>query len=224
MLFPRILAVFLLPGLLAAPGAVPASSAGGPAPPGEHSHAHEGVPEKIPEHPAAGDEAPEFSLRDLDGRWTGLGEFLGRGHVVIFFGSLSSSTFKKNAPLMDSLAKDWERLEVKVVLVYTREAHPAVLGKKAPEDYEGRVALARQARKDLKLGIPILVDEWDDKVHAAYGAMPDAAFLLGPRGTILVRQVQANALSLDKELRRLLKVPPPDPGRDGLTGPGRPPA
>ena len=167
------------------------------------------MPKKFPEHPAVGEEAPDFSLRNLEGRSTALGEFLGRGYVVLFFGSASSSSLKKSAPQMDRLAKAWERLEVKVLLVYTREAHPAALRNKAPRDYGERAALARQVREDLKLGIPILVDEWDDAVHEAYGAMPDAAFLLDPRGTIVLRQTQAGAAALEKELRRLLKIPNP---------------
>jgi peroxiredoxin len=164
------------------------------------------VPEKFPEHPAVGEEAPDFSLRDLEGRWTALGEFLGRGYVVLFFGSVSSSSFRKSVPEMEQLAKAWSRLEVKVVLVYTREAHPAALKKKAPRNYRERVALARQAREELKIEIPVLVDEWDDAVHRAYGAMPEAAFLMNSRGLIVLRQAQAGPVSLEKELMRRLKL------------------
>ena len=206
----RFSAICMAAGLLAAGTVILRASPGaGPGPPGHASHGHEGVPEKFPEHPAVGEPAPDFSLRDLDGRWTALGESLGRGYVVVFFGSLSSTALRKIAPEMNRLAKDWERLEVKVILVYTREAHPAALGEKAPRDYRERAALARQARVELELGLPILVDEWDDAVHEAYGAMPDAAFLLDSRGTILVRQARAGAPSLEKALRKLLKVSGP---------------
>jgi len=205
----RFPAIFLVLGLLAAGPVAPAAFSGRPeGPPERQSLGHEGVPEKFPERPVVGEEAPDFRLRDVEGRWRDLGEFLGRGYLVLFFGSASSANFRRSAPEMGRLATEWERLEVKVILVYTREAHPATL-REAPRNFGERAALARQVRKDLGLGIPVLVDEWDDAVHRSYGAMPDAAFLLDPRGKILMRQARAGAASLEKELRRLLEVPEP---------------
>jgi len=175
------------------------------------SHSHDGVPERFPEHPAAGDVAPDFSLKDTEGKPLALGEYLGRGYVILAFGSASSSNFRKSAPDLDRLAREWERMEVKVLVIYTREAHPAVLRSSAPKTYRDRALLARQTRKDLKVNLRFLVDQWDDGVHKSYGAMPDGAFLLDSKGVIIARQVQARAASLDHELRRLLKVPDPPP-------------
>src|SRR5262245_50757225 len=175
------------------------------------SHSHDGVPESFPEHPAAGDVAPDFSLKDTEGKPLALGEYLGRGYVILAFGSASSSNFRKSAPDLDRLAREWERMEVKVLVIYTREAHPAVLRSSAPKTYRDRALLARQTRKDLKVNLRFLVDQWDDGVHKSYGAMPDGAFLLDSKGVIIARQVQARAASLDHELRRLLKVPDPPP-------------
>ena len=177
----------------------------------EHSHPHAGVPEKFPEHPAVGETASDFSLRDTEGKSMDLGEYLGRGYVVLAFGSASSSNFRKTAPELNRLVVDWERMEVKVLVVYTREAHPAALRGKAPNNYGDRVLLARQTRKDLRLGLRFVVDGWDDPVHKSYGAMPDAAFLLDPKGSIVLRQVLALPTHLDRELRRLLNVPDPAP-------------
>jgi len=209
MILSRLPAILIATGLLAAgPGAPFAFSGDSRTPSVEQSLGHEGVPEKFPEHPTVGEEAPAFRLRDADGRWTDLGEFLGRGYLILFFGSASSGNFRRNAPEMARLAKRWERLEVKVVFVYTREAHPATLPE-PPRSFSDRAALARQVRKDLGPGIPVLVDEWDDSVHRLYGAMPDAAFLLDSGGTILFRQARTGAGSLEKELTRLLQVPEP---------------
>ena len=177
--------------------------------PDPHRHHHEGVAEKFPEHPAVGEEAPDFRLRDLGGRWIGLGEYLGRGYLVLLFCSVSSPSFRKTALQMDRLAKNWERLEVKVVAVYTREAHPAALRKKAPRSYRERAALARHAWADLKLKIPVLIDEWEDPAHRAYGAMPGSAFLLDSHGKIVARHLQASAFSMEKALRRELRVTVP---------------
>jgi peroxiredoxin len=174
-------------------------------------HSHDGVPEKFPEHPALGDTAPDFSLKDTEGKPLALGEYLGRGYVILVFGSASSSNFRKSAPELDRLAREWERMEVRVLVIYTREAHPAVLRTNAPKTYRDRALLARQTRKDLKVNLRFLVDQWDDQVHKSYGAMPDGAFLLDPKGIIVARQVQARASSLDHDLRRLLNVPDPAP-------------
>jgi len=209
MILSRFTAILIATGLLAAgPGAPFAFSEDARRPSGKPAPGHEGVPEKFPEHPTVGEEAPAFRLRDADGRWTDLGGFLGRGYLILFFGSASSGNFRRNAPEMARLAKRWERLEVKVVFVYTREAHPATLPE-PPRSFSDRAALARQVRKDLGPGIPVLVDEWDDSVHRLYGAMPDAAFLLDSGGTILFRQAGTGAGSLEKELARLLEVPEP---------------
>ncbi len=204
----RLATAFLVSGLLAAAPAILAASPAGssrPVPP-----EHTGVPEKFPDHPAIGEEAPDFSLRDVEGIRRDLGEFLGRGYLVLFFGSASSANFRRNAPEMERLAGEWARLEVNVVLVYTREAHPATL-QNAPRDFSERSALARRTRNDLGLGIPVLVDEWDDAVHRSYGSMPDGAFLIDPRGTILMRQARTGPASLERELRRLLGIPEPPP-------------
>jgi peroxiredoxin len=172
-------------------------------------HPQEGVPENFPLHPAVGEVAPSFSLKNTEGHQIALGEFLGRGYLVLAFGSSSSASFRKSAPELDRLALEWERMEVKVVVVYTREAHPAALHEPVPKSYQERVALARDLKKGLHLGLELLVDDWTDPVHKAYGAMPDGAFLLDSKGTIVARQVQANASALDHELRRLLKVVDP---------------
>ncbi len=189
---------------LAAVAILPAAGA-----PPTDPHVHTGVPDRIPEHPDVGEDAPPFSLKDTAGKRLDLGEVLGRGYVVVAFGSASSSNFRKSAPDLDRLAREWERLEVRVLVVYTREAHPATLRGRAPTSYRERELLAGQVKRDLKLGLRILVDQWDDAVHRAYGAIPDGAFLLDPKGKILLRQVVGRPAGIEQELRRLLKIPEP---------------
>jgi len=195
----------LLPAILAAAVTVLPGAGEPPTDP----HVHTGVPERIPEHPDVGEDAPPFSLKDTTGKRLDLGEVLGRGYVVVAFGCASSANFRKAAPELDKLAREWEKLEVRVVVVYTREAHPATLRAQAPKNYRERELLAGQTKRDLNLGLRIMVDQWDDAVHRAYGAIPDAAFLLDPHGKILVRQIVARPPALEQELRRLLKIPEP---------------
>lgn len=176
----------------------------------EDDHAHRGVPERFRNHPAVGETAPGFTLCDPGGGSWSLGEFLGRGHLILLFGSVSSDGFKKCAAEFDRLAEEWKRLEVRGLVIYTREAHPARLRKEAPKDYPDRVKLAGKTRRDLGIALPFLVDEWDDAAHKAYGGMPDSAFLLDLKGIIAARQVRCDAKGLDRVLRRRLGIPKQD--------------
>lgn len=169
-------------------------------------HRHHGVPNQLPEHPAVGEKAPEFSLADLQGRRVALGEFLGRGYLVLLFGSATSEDFRREIEEIESRRGTWSRWEVQILGIYTREAHPGRLRGAAPQDYPERVALARKTRDELSIDFPLLIDGWEDTVHKAYGAMPHAAFLLDSDGTIVSRQARVNTLDLDRQLRRLLRV------------------
>ena len=199
--------------LLALLALLPAPAPAAPAPSEATSgqakdpHSHEGVPERFPRHPAVGEPAPDFVLRDLEGRPWALGEFLGRGHLILLFGSASGGRFRRALPDLDRLAREWERLEVRAVVVYTREAHPAALRGRAPADYPQRVSLAREVLEESKVGLRFLVDEWKDPAHRAYGSVPDSAFLLDPQGTILLRQIGVDPAALERKLRKRLKIP-----------------
>ena len=66
----RLLAALLISGLLAAGPGAPFALSGEARPSSNpRSLGHDGVPEKFPERPAIGEEAPGFRLREADGRW-----------------------------------------------------------------------------------------------------------------------------------------------------------
>ena len=75
--------------------------------------------------------------------------------------------------------------------MYIREAHPQD-GRRPNDDVkiEQPKTLARRNEvagacvKDLKLGMPVLVDDMDDTVARAFNAMPDRLFIVKADGTI----------------------------------------
>jgi hypothetical protein len=53
-----------------------------------------------------------------------------------------------------------------------------------PRTFDRRAEVAGGCVKDLKLGMPVLVDDMQDTVATAYNAMPDRLFVLKADGTV----------------------------------------
>ena len=56
-----------------------------------------------------------------------------------------------------------------------------------PQSMEERLALARRCNQETALGFPLLVDNLDDAVDAAYAAWPERLYLVDVDGTIVYR-------------------------------------
>jgi hypothetical protein len=91
----------------------------------------------------------------------------------------------------------WESWQEKVsfVVVYIREAHPEEGWVVTPNRNEGilvndptstdeRVEVAAACAINLKIRIPVVVDEVDDEIALAYGALPDRLYLIDRDGTV----------------------------------------
>lgn len=98
---------------------------------------------------------------------------------------------------MEPLHKLWEQYRDKVefVVVYIREAHPEdgwVVTMNREEDIaymdpttnEERVEVAAACALRLKIQMPVVVDDVDDNIASAYGALPDRLYLVGRGGKI----------------------------------------
>jgi hypothetical protein len=79
--------------------------------------------------------------------------------------------------------------------VYVREAHPtdgwrmesndqAGVEFPQPKSYEERVTIANVCHERLKMSIPLLVDEIDDRVGHAYSGMPARLYIIDKDGKI----------------------------------------
>jgi type I thyroxine 5'-deiodinase len=81
------------------------------------------------------------------------------------------------------------------LLVYIDEVHPAN-GWQAetnvesgyevnqPENIEERLAMARICHKKLRVSLPVIVDNMDDKTSAAYAGWPDRLYIVDKEGKI----------------------------------------
>ena len=91
----------------------------------------------------------------------------------------------------------WEqyRRAVEFVVVYIREAHPeegwVVLPNRNedilvndPTTTGERVEVATACALRLKIRMPVVVDEIDDNIASAYGALPDRLYLIGKDGRV----------------------------------------
>ena len=85
--------------------------------------------------------------------------------------------------------------QVQFLSVYVREAHPidgwrmssnddVEIAIPQPRTFEERVGVANTCHERLKMNIPLLVDEIDDRVGHAYSGMPSRLYLIDQSGKI----------------------------------------
>lgn len=95
------------------------------------------------------------------------------------------------------------------MLVYVREPHA---GEKSftevrqPRTYEERKKLAEATCDELHVETILVLDEMDDQVRAAYGDLPNCAYLIGKDGRVFYKQAWANASTLEPAIQALLKI------------------
>jgi hypothetical protein len=79
--------------------------------------------------------------------------------------------------------------------IYVREAHPTDGWRMSSNDEVGitiaqphqeseRVGVAQRCCESLKISMPLLVDEMDDRVGHAYSGMPDRLYLIDRQGRV----------------------------------------
>jgi hypothetical protein len=95
---------------------------------------------------------------------------------------------------LHALSEKWSS-DVQFVVVYIREAHPEegwVVNQNRdqeilvndPTTNEERVEVAQACALSLKIRMPVVVDEVDDQIASAYGALPDRLYLIGTNGEV----------------------------------------
>jgi peroxiredoxin len=157
--------------------------------------------------PEPGASAPEFNLKTIEGRFVSLQDLRARNPVVLVTGSYSCPAFRRSSRAIGELHSRYAD-RITFLILYTVEAHPKAGqsfyppgGKHQrkvnrregilvaqPQKYEERVKLAAQCRDALSLDIVIAIDDMDNQVWVAYGAAPNAAYLIDRDGKVLARQ------------------------------------
>jgi len=122
---------------------------------------------------------------------------------------------------LEPLHQLWEKWSDKVefMVVYIREAHPEegwVVTQNRDEDImvndptttEERVEVAQACAISLKIRMPVIVDEVDDQIASAYGALPDRLYLIDTQGKVAFQGEPGpwgfNPDSLDQAITKLL--------------------
>jgi hypothetical protein len=147
------------------------------------------------EGPKLNDPAPDFLLKTRDGKETvHLSDNFGKKPIVLCFGNFTCGPFRSIYPQVDELAQRYKD-EALFLGVYVREAHPKDgwhMGSNdadgvslvQPRTYAERTAVANQCSAKLKMSIPLLVDEIDDRVGHAYSGMPARLYVIDRAGQI----------------------------------------
>lgn len=149
-----------------------------------------------------GDLAPDFELRDTEGRLWRLSELRGRPVVLITGSSTCPMTHGSVFALKDVYAEFAD--QTCWFYLYVREAHP---GERMPshQRYEQKREQAEFFRKADQVPWPVLVDDLQGTTAQAYTTLPNAQFVIDADGTVAFRGDVAHGPTLYRALQRLLR-------------------
>ncbi len=144
--------------------------------------------------PGLNEDAPDFTLRSLDGEEVTLSEEVGEQPVVLVFGNFTCGPFRSQAGNIEKLCERY-RDRAKFFLVYVREAHPTDgwwmmsnqrfgIEVAQPQTDDERFSIAQTCREHLDIDMPFLVDGTNDIVGAGYSGMPNRLYLIDSDGRI----------------------------------------
>ncbi|MCA1778092.1 MAG: redoxin domain-containing protein [Xanthomonadaceae bacterium] len=156
--------------------------------------------------PQPGQQAPNATVRKLDGSEVALVELFGRRPVVLQLGSHSCPVYRYRRFDMSQLQETYQD-RVDFVVVYTIEAHPVgapspyrdeewlsffnwITNTRVPQpgNVDARIAQAAQSTRELARSDLVVVDAMDDQAWRAFGAAPSAAFVIDRRGNVVLTQ------------------------------------
>ncbi len=148
-----------------------------------------------------GEPAPDFELRDTEGRSWRLGEMRGRPVVLITGSGTCPMTHGSVYALRDVHRAFGERAQW--FYLYVREAHP---GEEMPEHrtYEQKRAQAERFLTEDGVPWPVLVDDVDGSVARAYTTLPNAQVVIDAAGVVAFRGDMAHGPTLYRALDALL--------------------
>ena len=109
--------------------------------------------------------------------------------------------------------------QVEFVVVYIREAHPEDgwvismnreqdIALKDPVNDEQRHEVATSCALKLNIRMPVVIDEINDKIASAYGALPDRLYLVGKGGKVVYQGAPGpwgfDPTKLEQAIKRIL--------------------
>lgn len=149
----------------------------------------------LSEGPALNALAPDFTLQTQDGkREITLSQFRGKKPVALMFGNFTCGPFRTQSGNVDDLFRKYgDRVEF--LAIYVREAHPTggwrmetndrvEIAIDQPRTMAERLTVAEQCSARLQLGMPLLVDDIDDRVNHLYSGNPTRLYLIDREGKV----------------------------------------
>lgn len=147
--------------------------------------------------PSVGEVAPNFELKDLQGKPVVLADEIGEKPIVLIFGNFTCGPFRSQAGNIERLHERYSD-RAKFFLVYVREAHPKdgwwMLSNQRvgidvgqPKTFAQRQEVAATCQSHLGLSLPMLIDTIDDAVGSQYSGMPNRLYLIDQQGRIVFK-------------------------------------
>ena len=169
-----------------------------------------------------GERLPEIELKTIDGKTIDLQDVLKERPVVLETGSYTCPVFRSHVRGMEKLYQEFKD-RVAFFIVYTPEAHPrdvpsyfsgrmmksrlsADKDKDQARSYEERVDTAGSCIADMRITIPVLVDNMNNEVTELLGTAPNAAYLIDQNGKIIARYGWLDVSALEQDLKALSSV------------------
>ena len=131
--------------------------------------------------PDLGEFAPDFALKDTNGKEWRLEALRGRP-VVLIIGSGTCPLTQGNLPGLQALYDEFGDRSTWLML-YIREAHP---GENMPahQNYEQKRSQAEYFKNVTGTRWPVLVDDLDGSVHKSYKLLPNSTYLIDADGRV----------------------------------------
>ncbi|HEY6272461.1 MAG TPA: redoxin domain-containing protein [Terriglobales bacterium] len=155
--------------------------------------------------PLAGESAPDFKGKTLNGDKVRLSDYRGRKNVLLVFGSVTCPMTAASITALNELYDLVGGNEIEFLFIYVREAHP---GEKIPahDSVSDKTAAAKLLREEEDIEMPILVDDLSGSIHRKYSRLPNPAFLIDRSGCVAFRSMWANPEELAAAIEELLEA------------------
>ena len=148
--------------------------------------------------------APDFELESTDGGTIRLSDK--RGRIAVFmFVAMTCPPARTQVDLWRVLHEKYDRNDVDIFFVYSRERHAGERG--YPEFKDTETTGERMAYARMMSGItdvPIVVDPIDERTLKDYGIVPNAAFVVDRDGYIVFKSQWADVRKVEQVIDQLM--------------------
>jgi hypothetical protein len=152
--------------------------------------------------PRAGERAPGFTARTLEGAELSLSNFHGKKNVVLTLGSATCTFTAASIAGMNKLHCEYNDKGVQFLFVYVREAHPGerLASHRSMSD---KAQAAERFQADEGIEMPVLVDDLRGSIHKRYGKLPNPTYLIDKSGRIAFRCLWTRPSAVESALQEL---------------------